>query len=100
MAGKTEIAAEAALAATATKVTQGGAVAGLLGLLTQVNWIGAGGVLVALAGFLANLYFQSQRAKAERSEREAREAREQARERREQAEHEARMRVIHERCEL
>lgn len=55
-------------AAVATKVTQGGAAAGFLGWVVQVNWIGLTGVLIALAGLAANLYFQHRRDKREEQE--------------------------------
>ncbi|MGY8831961.1 MAG: holin [Pseudomonadales bacterium] len=55
-------------AAVAAKVTQGGAAAGFLGWVVQVNWIGLTGVLIALAGLAANLYFQHRRDKREEQE--------------------------------
>lgn len=59
---------EAVGVAVASKVTQGGAVAGFLGWVVQVNWIGLTGVLIALAGLAANLYFQHRRDKREEQE--------------------------------
>lgn len=56
---------EAVGAAVASKVTQGGAVAGIFGWLMQINWIGQMGVLIGLMGLGANLYFQHRRDKRE-----------------------------------
>lgn len=56
---------EAVGAAVASKVTQGGAVAGIFGWLVQINWIGLMGVLIGLMGLGANLYFQHRRDKRE-----------------------------------
>ncbi|MEQ4616714.1 MAG: holin [Corticimicrobacter sp.] len=65
----------------ANRTTEAGAVTGFVGWLASVNWIGWAGVLIALGGLLANLYYQRRR------------------DRRERTEHEARMRVIEQRCE-
>lgn len=59
-------------AAAANKVTQAGAVAGVLGWLAQINWIGLSGVLVAVLGLAANFYFQHRRDKREQAESLAR----------------------------
>lgn len=56
---------EAAGAAITSKVTQGGAVAGIFGWLVQINWIGLAGVLIGLIGLAANMYFQHRRDKRE-----------------------------------
>lgn len=65
----------------ASRTTDAGAVTGVVGWAAQVNWIGWAGVLVAVVGLLANLYYQRRR------------------DRREQAESEARMAALRERCE-
>lgn len=59
-------------AAAANKVTQAGAIAGVLGWLAQINWIGLSGVLVAVLGLAANFYFQHRRDKREQAESLAR----------------------------
>ncbi|WFC66335.1 holin [Achromobacter denitrificans] len=66
----------------ANRTTEAGAVTGVVGWAAQVNWIGWAGVLVAVVGLLANLYYQRRR------------------DRREQAESEARMAALRERCGL
>lgn len=63
---------EAVGAAVASKVTQGGAVAGIFGWLVQINWIGLMGVLIGLMGLGANLYFQHRRDMREQAESAAR----------------------------
>lgn len=89
----TEIAIEVAGVSVANKTTVLGGLAGAFGWLAQVNWIGLAGVLIALLGFLANLYFQHQRNKREQLEREERRFRE-------DREHEMRMQALRERCGL
>ncbi|MFI8608510.1 holin [Pseudomonas sp. NPDC077649] len=59
-------------AAAANKVTQAGAVAGVLGWLAQINWIGLSGVLIAVLGLAVNFYFQHRRDKREQAESVAR----------------------------
>lgn len=66
----------------ANRTTETGALTGVVGWAAQVNWIGWAGVLVAVVGFLANLYYQRRR------------------DRREQVESEARMAALRERCGL
>lgn len=56
----------------ANKTTWGGAVAGFFGYLSQVNWIGLAGVVIALCGLAANVYFQHRRDKREAVESAAR----------------------------
>ena len=73
---------EAVGASIANKATFGGAVAGFLGWLSQVNWIGLAGVFIALAGLALNYYFQHRR------------------DMREQAESIARIEALRERCGL
>ena len=65
----------------ANRATEAGAATGVLGWATQVNWIGWAGVLIALGGLFANLFYQRRR------------------DRREKTEHEARMEAIKARCE-
>lgn len=59
---------EAVGVAVASKVTQGGAMAGIFGWVVQINWIGLMGVLIGLMGLAANLYFQNRRDKRETRE--------------------------------
>ncbi|PIA74291.1 holin [Ectopseudomonas toyotomiensis] len=59
-------------AAAANKVTQAGAIAGVLGWLAQINWIGLSGVLIAVLGLAVNFYFQHRRDKREQAESLAR----------------------------
>jgi heme/copper-type cytochrome/quinol oxidase subunit 2 len=59
-------------AAAANKVTQAGAIAGVLGWLAQINWIGLSGVLIAVMGLAVNFYFQHRRDKREQAESLAR----------------------------
>lgn len=61
-----------ATASLANKATAGGAVTGLVGWLSQINWIGLFGVMIALAGFAVSLYFQIQREKREKELHEKR----------------------------
>lgn len=55
-----------------TKMTVGGAIAGFLGWLAEINWIGLSAVLVAILGLVANVYFQHRRDKREQRESELR----------------------------
>lgn len=59
------------------KATLGGAFAGFLGWLAQVNWVGLSGVLIAVAGLAMNYYFQHKRDRREAAA-DAREAAESA----------------------
>ncbi|TBV16697.1 holin [Stutzerimonas kirkiae] len=59
-------------ASVAQKVTTAGAAAGFLGWLSQVNWVGLTGALVAVVGLLMNWYFQHRRDKREAEESAAR----------------------------
>jgi len=59
-------------ASIAQKVTTAGAAAGFLGWLSQVNWVGLTGALVAIAGLLMNWYFQRRRDRREADESAAR----------------------------
>ncbi|MGL4351801.1 MAG: holin [Plesiomonas shigelloides] len=56
----------------ANRTTEAGAVTGVVGWLASVNWIGWFGVMIALGGFAANIYFQRKRDKREQAESEAR----------------------------
>ena len=76
MGDRAEIALEVVGASVANKATMAGAVAGTLGWLAQINWIGLSGVLVAVLGLAANFYFQRRRDKREQAEREERRWRE------------------------
>lgn len=77
-----ELAAEAAGISIANKTMAGGAATGLIGWVSQVNWIGVIGAVVAVLGLAANIYFQIRR------------------DRRESAESQARIEALRERCEL
>ena len=59
-------------ASIAQKVPTAGAAAGFLGWLSQVNWVGLTGALVAIAGLLMNWYFQRRRDRREADESAAR----------------------------
>jgi len=63
-----EIAVEAAGISVANKTMIGGAATGLVGWLSQVNWIGVIGVAVAVVGLAANIYFQVRRDRRESAE--------------------------------
>lgn len=95
---------EAVVLPAANKGMMVGAVTGVAGWLSQVNWIGLSGVVVAVLGLLINLYFQVRKDRRESAERQARELRDvaerQARELREAAESEARIAMYRERCEV
>lgn len=71
----------------------GGGLAGLVGWAAQINWLGLAGVLIALAGLLANVYFQHRREKREATFQ-------QLRDKREAEESAARIAALRERCEL
>jgi membrane associated rhomboid family serine protease len=77
---------ESVVDAVAVSITNkgmlGGAIAGLYGWAAQVNWIGLSGVIIALLGLGANIYFQHRR------------------DRRESDESAARIAAMRERCEL
>ena len=49
-----------------------GAATGFFGWLSQVNWIGIVGVLVAVLGLIVNTYFQARRDRREAAESDAR----------------------------
>lgn len=93
MGDRAEIALEVVGASVANKTTVAGAVAGALGWMAQVNWLGLAGVLIALLGLLANIYFQHRRDKREQEEREERRWRE-------EREHQMRMAALKEKCEV
>jgi len=75
-----DVAVEATVISTSGKTTMGGAATGIVGWLASVNWIGASGILIALAGLVVNIYFQIRK------------------DRRETAESQARMTALRERC--
>lgn len=56
----------------ASKTTVVGALTGVAGWMAQINWIGLAGVLVALMGLAANIYFQVRRDRREAAESAAR----------------------------
>ena len=59
-------------ASVANKVTAGGAVAGVAGVASQINWLGIAGVAIALLGFVVSFYFQLRRDRRESAESAAR----------------------------
>lgn len=56
----------------ATRTTEVGGVAGVVGWAAQINWIGWAGFLVAVIGLLVNLHYQRRKDKREQIESEAR----------------------------
>ena len=69
-------------ASVANKGMAVGAVVGTAGWLSQVNWIGIAGVVVAVVGLLVSTYFQVRR------------------DRREHAESQERIKALREQCKL
>ncbi|MEJ2922101.1 holin, partial [Bordetella avium] len=63
---------EDAAITAANRATEAGAATGVLGWATQVNWIGWAGVVIALGGLFANLFYQRRRDRREKTEHEAR----------------------------
>ena len=61
----------------ANRTTETGAGIGVLGWLASDNWIGWAGVLIALVGLLANLYYQRRRDGRDLEFKRRQEAREQ-----------------------
>lgn len=59
-------------ASVASKGMMVGGATGLVGWLSQVNWIGIAGVVVAVLGLLINLYFQVRKDRREGAESAAR----------------------------
>lgn len=72
MANSPEGVVEAVSVSIASKGLYAGGVAGFVGWLTQVNWVGVGGVALALLGFLVNTYFQIRKDRRESAESAAR----------------------------
>tara|TARA_A100000171_G_C2105612_1_gene132152 strand:- start:294 stop:536 length:243 start_codon:yes stop_codon:yes gene_type:complete len=56
----------------ANKTMVGGAGASLVSLLSQVNWLGVIGAVVAIGGLLVNVYFHIRRDRRETKESKAR----------------------------
>lgn len=89
----TDVAMEVTAVSLGQKVMTTGAVAGGVGWLTQINWMGLIGTAVAVLGFAASVYFQVRKDRREARESEAREAR--------KAElHEAQLRALRDRCDI
>ncbi|MCO3051455.1 holin [Pseudomonas aeruginosa] len=65
MSERAGMAVEVVGVSVANKTTLAGALAGALGWLAQINWVGLIGVLVAIIGLLANIYFQESAARIE-----------------------------------
>lgn len=59
-------------ASVANKGMAVGAVVGTAGWLSQVNWIGIAGVVVAVVGLLVSTYFQVRRDRREHAESQER----------------------------
>lgn len=76
----------------ANRTTELGAATGVVGWLTQINWVGWTGVLIALVGLAWNIYFQRRRDKRERDAYYAKE-------KRDAEAHAARMAAIKSRCD-
>lgn len=93
MGDRAEIALEVAGASVANKTTVAGAVAGTLGWLAQINWIGLSGVMIALAGLLSLVPAVLEIKIGEQAEREERRWRE-------EREHQMRMAALKEKCEV
>lgn len=72
MANHPEGIVEAVGASVATKGMLAGAGTGLVGFLSQANWIGITGVVLAALGFAVNTYFQIRRDRREARESAAR----------------------------
>lgn len=72
MSERAGMAVEVVGVSVANKTTLAGALAGALGWLAQINWVGLVGVLVAVIGLLANIYFQVRRDRRESAESAAR----------------------------
>lgn len=72
MAGHPEGIIEAVGASVASKGMLVGATTGVVGWLSQVNWIGIAGVVVAVLGLIINSYFQVRRDSREERESNAR----------------------------
>lgn len=66
-----EVAVEATGISAANKTMAIGAGVGATGWWAQVNWLGLTGVLVAVIGLFANLYFQHRRDKREKEMHQA-----------------------------
>lgn len=91
--GIKELAVDAVGISTATKTMAGGAGLGVVGWVSQVNWIGLSGVFIALLGFLLNGYFVYRRHQRERKALEADQ-------RRKEELHQVRMDALIKRCDL
>lgn len=72
MSDKTELALEVGAISIANKTTLTGALTGLAGWAASFNWIGLIGVIVAVAGLMANIFFQARRDRREAAESQAR----------------------------
>ena len=72
MSDRADLAIEVVGASMANKTTVAGAVTGAVGWLAQINWVGLIGVLVAVLGLAANIYFQIRRDRREAAESAAR----------------------------
>lgn len=72
MNNRTGAAIDAAMSSAADKTTWGGAAMGFVGWLASINWIGLIGVLVAVIGLAANIWFQYRKDRRESTESKAR----------------------------
>lgn len=63
---------DVAAVSIASKTTAGGGVAGLIGFVASINWLGVSGFAIAILGYATNLYFQRRRDKRDQEEHAAR----------------------------
>ena len=77
MSEKTSQAVEVVATTVGSKATYAGGTATLVGWAASVDWLAVTGVLIALAGFALNAYFQIKRNKREEIESNLRTLREQ-----------------------
>ncbi|HAR06383.1 holin [Stutzerimonas nitrititolerans] len=72
MANRTELTVEVVGASVGNKMMGVGAGTGVVAWLASVNWLGLAGVLVAVLGLVANVWFQHRRDRREAAESAAR----------------------------
>lgn len=90
---ETQAAIETTAAAVTGKTTWAGAVGGVTGLAMSLDWLTIVGVLVAIASFIVNVYFQHKRNKREECESKLRTQRE-------QVEHNLRVEHLKDKCNV
>ena len=72
MSEHTQAAIETTIAATGQKMAVAGGGASFLGWVTSSDWLAFVGILVAVLGFVINIYFSYQRNKREQKEHDLR----------------------------